>query len=69
MNGDGLSFPVSQDAGGESAYEWAGAVAPDQMLPASGSGTFPLSHPSEPHSIGGLLQSRLRGHLREDSMV
>jgi hypothetical protein len=45
MQGDGLSFPVNPDAGGESAgYDWAGAVAPrgqlsDPLGIASGSGT------------------------------
>ena len=47
MQGDGLSFPVNPDAGGESAaQEWAGIVAPRGPLSepitygaASGSGS------------------------------
>ncbi|RXK41009.1 palmitoyltransferase PFA4 [Tremella mesenterica] len=37
MQGDGLSFPVNPAAGGESAEEWAGVVAPDQTVSRSSS--------------------------------
>ncbi len=38
MRGDGLSFPVNPDAGGESAsYDWAGAVGPREEARDSGS--------------------------------
>ena len=39
MRGDGLSFPVNPDAGGESAsHLWAGAVAPNHE--SHGTGTL-----------------------------
>lgn len=62
-SGDGLTYPITPDAGGESANEWAGAVAPDQTYPGTGAAIN-----GEVHATS--LQSRLRGHLREnDSMV
>jgi hypothetical protein len=66
-SGDGLSFPITPDAGGESAYEWAGVIAPDQQYnPGDGSGGGSGSD-LDLHS--STLQARLRGHLRDDSMV
>ena len=38
MRGDGVSFPVNPDAGGESAsHLWAGAVAPSDESRGTGS--------------------------------
>lgn len=61
-SGDGLSYPITPDAGGESAYDWADAVAPDhRYIPGEGVAT------AGEHSS---LQARLRGHLRSnDSMA
>lgn len=58
MQGDGLSFPVNPDAGGESAgYDWAGAVAPrgqlsDPLGIASGSGTGAATAQGNGHGHG-----------------
>lgn len=55
MEGDGLSYAVNPDAGGESAQEWAYAVAPDQAVqPGKDLGL------SSGHSQA---QARLRSHL------
>jgi hypothetical protein len=66
-SGDGLSYPITPDAGGESAYEWAEAMAPDQVYPG-GESSRALN--GELHTTSTSLQARLRGHLNANhSMV
>lgn len=36
MQGDGLSFPVNPEAGGESSEVWAGLVSRDQASASGG---------------------------------
>lgn len=77
MAGDGLSFPVNPDAGGESARdEWAGAVAPEQlaqlehalMYPGEHARghSYPLSQPSTTSNPFPGATARLRAHLGAD---
>jgi hypothetical protein len=60
MRGDGLSYPVNPDAGGESAgAEWAGLVAPQPVE------TYGGASGSQAH-MDGSLRSRSR---EEESMA
>ena len=57
MRGDGLSFPVNPEAGGESANGWADIVARDQAESrGSTSGT----------QSGSSGEERYRGRREED---
>lgn len=60
MRGDGLSFPVNPEAGGESIDTWAGVVARDQ---ASRHGSASGGRPN-----GFIAEERYRGR-REDDLV
>lgn len=72
MQGNGLSYPVNPEAGGESIAEWAGVIAQERGLgsgyDATAQRSFPLSgghgEPG-PSTSAYALQARLRGHLRE----
>lgn len=60
MEGDGLSYAVNPEAGGESAQEWAYAVAPDQAVSPDGKDFAATGGLSSGHSQA---QARLRSHL------
>lgn len=61
MEGDGLTYAVNPEAGGESAQEWAYAVAPDQAVPPDGK-DYAMGTLSSGHSQA---QARLRNHLNQ----
>lgn len=69
MRGDGLSYPVNPDAGGESIADWDGVISAnlgyqttDWVPPLGGLNGNGVA------SGASLLQARLRGHLRSDDV-
>lgn len=62
MPGSGMTFPVNGDAGGESASEWAEAVAPDQV-PERNHATWSNGAATPPLHSHSAAQARLRAHL------
>lgn len=57
MRGDGLSYPVNPDAGGESAvYDWAGVAGRESSIAAAAAGpSNPYTHGQGRGGSGGAL--------------